>query len=345
MNHKERVWSAIRHKKADRVPKGETWIDGTLSNKLLQKNYPNDYQHFERDLETRNFLGMDLVNVGDWPFEALGLDAGGRRIYRSNYGYEYIVSASKHVTKPPVSDIADARAYRKPDISKVDPSLVRKYATQSDLFVFGQIGGPVSMLDEMFDMEDFMVYSLTHTSNLIAMAEKVMEYEIEKARLFIDNGADAIFFADDIAFNSGVFLPPRIMDELVFPFYRTSVAQIKKYKNVPVFAHSDGNINTVLEKYVECGFDGLQSLQPSAGMDIADVKKRVGEKLCLWGNIDLDHTMCFGTPREVEDAVHQTLLAAGQDGGLILSTCNTMTASIPPENVLAMMRAAEEVTL
>ena len=36
---------------------------------------------------------------------------------------------------------------------------------------------------------------------------RIMEYEIEEAKLFIDNGADAIFFADDIAaVNSGFIL-------------------------------------------------------------------------------------------------------------------------------------------
>ena len=185
---------------------------------------------------------------------------------------------------------------------------------------------------------------ITDTSQMISIAEKVMEYEIEKAKLFIDNGADAIFFADDIAFNSGIFLPPHIMNELVFPFYKTVVEQIKKHKNVPVFAHSDGNINAVLEKYAEFGFDGLQSLQPSANMDIADVKKRFGNDLCLWGNIDLDYIMSFGTPKEVANIVRKTILIANQGGGFILSTCNTMIDSIPPENVFAMMQTAEEET-
>lgn len=54
---------------------------------------------------------------------------------------------------------------------------------------------------------------------------------------------------------------------------------------------------------VDCGFDAIQSLQPSAGMDIAKVKKEYGDKLCLIGNVDLNYLLPFGTPEEVEKEV------------------------------------------
>ena len=67
MNSIERVYAAIRHQETDRVPKGELWIDGALANRIMGTQFPEDEQHFERDLEIRKFLRMDLVNVGDWP--------------------------------------------------------------------------------------------------------------------------------------------------------------------------------------------------------------------------------------------------------------------------------------
>lgn len=47
MTHKERVWAAIHHQQSDCVPKGESWIDGRLANRLMGTDYPTDYQHFE----------------------------------------------------------------------------------------------------------------------------------------------------------------------------------------------------------------------------------------------------------------------------------------------------------
>ena len=342
MTSRERVLAAIRHQETDRVPKGEMWIAGSLANRLMDTEFPEDHQHFERDLAVRKLLRMDLVNVGDWPQWPIGIDERGRTIYRSNYGYDFVQGASRHIVRPALDDIEDAESYVKPDISKVDPTIVRRFKEETDLFVFAQIGGPVSMLDEMFPMEDYMEYCITNPEELAIISDKVIEYEIEKAKLFIDAGADGILMADDIAFNTGLFLPPRIMEQIVYPYYEKIVKEIKAYKDVPVFMHSDGDMNAVMDKIVELGFDGLQSLQPTARMDIARIKEKYGDKLCLWGNIDLNYVMSFAPAEEVRQVVRDTVKAASPGGGFILSTCNVMIDCIPNENIWALVEAGEE---
>lgn len=342
MTRKERVMAAIRLKEADKVPKGEIWIEGSLANKLLGKEYPLDYQHYERDKKVRELLDIDLINLGDWPSEDIGVDESGNIKSRSLYGYEYVYNGrSKHIVKPPVDDIENANSYQVPDIKKVSGKIIEEFSKNTDLFVIGQIGGPVSMLDEMFSMEDYMVYCLSNTKEMKILGEKVMEFEISKAKLFLDSGADAIFFADDIAFNSGPFLPPDIMSEIVYPFYHYVVKEIKKYRDVPVIFHSDGNLQKVMKNIVEAGFDVIHSLQPSAGMDIAQVKKEYGSDICLMGNIDLDYVMSYAAPEKVEEVVKRTIDIAAPGGGFILSTCNSLVASIPPENAFAMYETAE----
>jgi len=338
----ERMMAAINHQEADKVPKGEIYIEGEIANRLLGTDHPVDYQHYDRDRAVRELLQMDYINVGDWPAEALGKDDKGNDLYRSIYGYEFATNGvSKHIVKPPLENIEDADTYQVPDIRKVSGALVKKYRETTDLFVMGQMGGPVSMLDEMFAMEDYMVYTLTHTKEMRILGEKVMEHEVAKAKLFIDNGAHAVLCADDIAFNSGLFLPPRIMDEIVYPLYRTAVEEIRKYKDVPIIFHSDGYLMDALDIIVSCGFSGLQSIQPSAGMDIREVKRRYGKDLCLIGNIDLDQVMTFAAPEEVERVVKETIDIAAPGGGFILSTCNTLVNAIPSENALAMYNIAE----
>jgi len=336
MTKRERVLNAFQHKEGDRIPKGEAWIDGSLANKLLCSNYPLDYQHAERDFKVRDLLNIDLINLGDWPAEEIGVDNHGNKVFKSLYGYEFAKGKSKHITKPAVEDIEDADKYQIPDIKKVSGEIITNFKNNTDLFVIGQVGGPVSMLDEMFPMEDYLVYCLTNTKEMKILGEKIMEFEIAKAKLFLDSGADAIFFADDIAFNSGTLLPPHIMDEIVFPFYPYFVKEIKKHKNVPIIFHSDGDLRKVMDKIVGAGFDGIQSLQPSANMDIAQIKKDYGKDICLMGNIDLDYVMTFASPKEVEDIVKRTIDIAAPGGGFILSTCNTFIDAIPTENALAM---------
>lgn len=343
MTKKERVWAAIRHQEADRVPKGELYIQPDIANKLLGKEYPKDHQHFERDRAVRELLHMDLVNVGDWPEWVIEEREDGKKVVQSVYGQTFLVGEeSKMLLEPPL-DIEEALKYQEPDISKVKGDLVERYAKETDFFVFAQIGGPISMLNEMYPMEDYMVNCITYPEETHILSEKVIAFEIKKAKLFLDKGADGILIADDMAFNTGVFLPPYVMEENVYPFYQQMIREIKAYKkDVPVFLHSDGNLNSVMEQLIACGFDGIQSLQPSAGMDIAEIKEKYGDRLCLWGNIDLDYIMCFGTPEEVKADVARTIEIASPGGGFLLSTCNTMVNIIPPENILAMIEAADQ---
>jgi uroporphyrinogen decarboxylase len=131
------------------------------------------------------------------------------------------------------------------------------------------------------------------------------------------------------------------MDEVVWPFYKEALKKIKEHKSIPVFFHSDGNINSVLDAIAGAGFDGLHSLQPSAGMDISWVNKEYGASLCLMGNIDLDYILTMASPEEVTDTVKRTIDIAGPGGGFILSSCNVLTRDIPARNVVTMYETAE----
>ncbi len=134
---------------------------------------------------------------------------------------------------------------------------------------------------------------------------------------------------------------PQIMDCFAWPFYKKMIGRIRAARNVPVFLHTDGDIRAVLPQIADCGFDGLQSLQPSANVDILAVKRQYGNRLCLWGNLDLDRLMTAGTPLEVVEQTRWLCRNIGYDGGFILSTCNILIDAIPIENVTAMYTAAE----
>ncbi len=343
MNKKLRVVSAIRHEEPDRVPKGDLAIENGLLRALIGEEQYNRSTDYERQLAARRVLGADLIDIHQFPMEEVGQDDRGYPVYLSALGDEHVITeGSSQLVKPAIGDISDAASYSVPDLGLCRTEMLDWFRDHSDLFLFCQIGGPVSSLDWMLGTEDFLVWCMTNTDQIIALAEKVMEFEVGRAKIFLDHGADAILMADDIAYNSGLFLPPRIMERFVYPLWADAVSRIKAHRDVPVFLHTDGDIRTALAEIVECGFDGLQSLQPSAGMDIEQVKRDYGDRLCLMGNLDLDRLLPFGTPEEVEAQVRRLCEKIAPGGGFILSTCNILIDAVPPENALAMYRAAEK---
>ncbi|HTO22834.1 MAG TPA: uroporphyrinogen decarboxylase family protein [Spirochaetia bacterium] len=327
----------MAHKEPDRVPVGEISIEAGFANRLLGASFPGDYQHYERDRRVRERLGLDYVNMGDWPAYDLGVSEQGWHVYRSAYGDQYAVTGhSRHMVRPLVPSMEEARGYRPPDPAQVTGDLVRAFAADNDLFVFGQVGGPVTILDECLGMEGYMIAAFESTAEIQHLSEAVMTFEAGKARVLLDAGADAILVGDDIAFNTGPFLPPRVMRQVVYPLYRWLIAEIKRHRAVPVLLHSDGQLMPVLDEIVRCGFQGLHSLQPSAGMDIGEIKRRYGGELTLMGNIDLDYVMTRAPASEVRDVVTRTVDIAAPGGGFILGTCNALIEAVPDANAWAL---------
>jgi len=117
---------------------------------------------------------------------------------------------------------------------------------------------------------------------------------------------------------------------------------------VPAFFHSDGNINAVLPHIFEAGFDGLQCIEPAAGMDLAAVQAQYGKRLCLMGNIDpalvcgLDPSgQAASDPDGLQRAVSR-VTALGSHGGVIFGTCSGLHAGMWPERVHQMYQLAAQ---
>ena len=77
-------------------------------------------------------------------------------------------------------------------------------------------------------------------------------------------------------------------------------------------------------------------------MDIADVKNRVGDKICLMGNIPPLEVLARGDPETVFEASRQCIMKAKNDFGYILSAGGGVPSAVPFENIDAMVRAVKK---
>lgn len=339
MNKKERVLAALRRQPVDRIPRGELGIEsGFIQNYLTADQVEKSMSALEKEIYVKKELGFDFVNIHEFPKKLLGYACDGYPIYESPYGDIFKETPhSFQMIKPALEDIEDVDEYKPADLAVTTTYLLDYYRKNTDFFLLCQINGPVSSLDWALGMEDYMCYCMTDTELVAQLAAKIVDFEIGRAKLFLDRGADAILIGDDMAFNTGPLLPPHIMKEVAYPFYKKAIQEIKAYRDVPVIIHSDGYLYDMIPDLIACGFDAIQSLQPSAGMNIEKVKKEFGDKLCLIGNVDLNYLLPFGTPEEVKNEVKRLAKIAGPEG-FILSTCNILTDAVKIENAKAMYR-------
>ena len=72
------------------------------------------------------------------------------------------------------------------------------------------------------------------------------------------------------------------------------------------------------------------------------IHDRFGDRLSFHGTIGTQSVMPFGTPDDVRRAVFENLDIAGDHGGLFVCPTHVLEPEVPPENVLAYIRAYED---
>jgi len=131
---------------------------------------------------------------------------------------------------------------------------------------------------------------------------------------------DGFCLCSDYCFNTSPFLSPDMFDEFVTPYLKQL---IKGYREMGfyVIKHTDGNIMPILDSLIDANPHALHSLDPQGGVDLAEMKRVVGDKLCLIGNVNCA-LLQTGTDEEVIEDVNRALTDGMPGGGYIFGTSN-----------------------
>jgi uroporphyrinogen decarboxylase len=187
--------------------------------------------------------------------------------------------------------------------------------------------------DKMLDF----IYRLTDEPDKVKLKAKTMvEVQLEKAEILKKQGyVDGFALCSDYCYNTNPFLSPNQFSEFITPY----LAQlIQGYRDMDFYTikHTDGNIMPILDQLAEANPHALHSLDPQAGVDIAEVKRLVGEKMCLIGNVHCG-LLETGTDEEVIESVRYALKSGMPGYGYIFSTSNCVYTGMPLERYDLML--------
>ena len=102
--------------------------------------------------------------------------------------------------------------------------------------------------------------------------------------------------------------------------------------------HNDANVRPFLADLPACGFDVLNW---SHNIDVVEARAKVGERMCLMGNVPPLEVGVQGTAEAVRAAARQ-LLEKSAGRGLVLSVGGGVSPGMPAENIHALVEAARE---
>ncbi len=102
--------------------------------------------------------------------------------------------------------------------------------------------------------------------------------------------------------------------------------------------HNDAKIDGCLPHLPDAGF---QVLNWGKHRHVSEVRARVGDRMCLMGNVNPLEIGVRGTPEEVRRATLDVLEASGGEG-IILSVGGGVSPGMPRQNILAMLQGLDE---
>ncbi len=210
------------------------------------------------------------------------------------------------------------------------------------------VGGPypearLAMVKAVRDLvgNDYMVSSHGDFTFSIPSGEKMLDFvywlndspddakehcktEMERMRQTVDTlvpaGVDCFFLCCDYCFNDGPFLSPQMFADFVAPSL-TEECEYMRDAGAYVIKHTDGQIMPIIDQLVSARPHALHSLDPMAGVDIAEVKRDWGDKVALCGNVNCA-LLQTGTDEEVLDSARYCMEACKPGGGYLFCTSN-----------------------
>ena len=368
MRPRERVVAALGHREPDHVPTGENAVDYELVERVL--GHPTLYNARWRELQAlwngqraqvvADYCSahVELVQALEWdyvrvpvvppdvpynPPRMIGpyawLDEEGHEVhYHPDSGN---VAVRKDTTDMTLDDLPDPE---EPYV--VDPTalaavrhVVRELGATH--FVIGRspIDGTFPW-EQTVGMEEFLRRMITDPEFVRRACQVYVNRSIIYINALLDAGCDAVMTTDDYSDNHGPIMGPKRFRELVLLGLVRQV-EAAHDRGGYFIKHTDGNVWSILDCFVEARIDGWHGIQPSIGMDLCLLKERYGQALCFFGGVNCE-TLVAGTPEDARAEVRYAVRHAASGGGLVVTSGNVLQPGTRLENYLAARQAVRD---
>jgi len=343
MTPRQRFLTALAVGQPDRVPVFDFLFSRHIFAHVLGRGVVRPQAEDLVECATR--LGLDGVCVSFGGPSGSRATATAEGVYEDEWGVSY--RRDPAVSWPgdapighPIKSRGDWMNYAMPNpyrAGRLDQVQIAVRSTRDgSLAILGSVNGPFTAAWLLTGLEQFCLLMYDDPDLVDDILRAVTDYAIAGGRLLMQAGVDALAIADDHGGVAGPFISLRQFRRFVLPHFGRMVHSFRGL-GVPVFMHNDGDIRVLLDDLVDTGINAYHPIERAARMDLADVKRRYGHRICLVGNVNNKDTLVRGTVEDVERETRECLRIAGPGGGYILASDHSLHQDIPMANILRMI--------
>lgn len=358
MTSKERMLLALRREVPDRVPATvHQWQPAHLDRFLDGIDAREAFRRFRLDASI-TYCPLIECESPDWRVEEatssgpedrrirnLAITTPGGTLTQTLVQHPTTTWTTDYLVKRP-EDIELFERYM--PVPRLDrAALAREYDRLGDDgimrgSVWGNQGGCWQDACALYGLQN-MILAAHHGSTWVHRFLRILQ---EKKLRFIDqslSGARYDLIETGGGAGSSTCISPDLHRQFCVPYDREQHDAIHQI-GFPVVYHTCGGMMPILEAIVENGCDASETLTPAGiGGDArhAEIKRRIGDRVCLIGGLDQFQILECGTPEQIRAEVFRLFQELGGGGGYIMSPSDHFFEA-PPENLRVYAEAAWE---
>ena len=306
-NSRDVIDNLLRHKPAERMGLWDTLWEDT-ARKFVTQGMPADENGEPVDVPTH--FGWDVHRLENWAkdfldwkpvvgFEEIVEEAEEWKIVRDGCGaltkwWKHKSGTQEHIDYSMTSRKVWETQYR-PHIVEFDPRRLHIEMSRENLAKWRSQGFWTFHLHQ-FVWENLRqsLGDLTMLMALVQEPEWIHDFcrvytDLYKkcfGILFRESGIpDGVWITDDLGYKGRLFCNPKLLEDLIFPYYAELVEFFGSY-DVPVVFHSCGCQAEILDLVVQTGFAALNPMEVAAGNDVLKYARKYGDKLAFFGGMD-----------------------------------------------------------
>jgi hypothetical protein len=193
------------------------------------------------------------------------------------------------------------------------------------------VADPICIVAELFEFGEFMLRAFTQTEQIVALLDHVAPAVYSHLDYLLDHGIGPLFRVVGAEYATPPYMPPALFERFVVRYTGPMVERIKAH-GCYARLHCHGRLRQALPMIVEMGVDALDPVEapPSGDIPLAVVKRLYGNRLCLFGNLQLRDLETL--PAEDMRNVVRAAIEAGKPGGgyVIMPTACPINADLSP---------------
>ena len=194
-------------------------------------------------------------------------------------------------------------------------------------------------------VEEWYISTVMREDYIKELYDRQTDIALENLKKIYDaigNSIDVVFICGtDFGTQNSTFCSPETYARVWMPYYKKVNDWIHENTGWKTFKHSCGSIISLIDLFIESGFDIINPVQINAsGMDPKLLKRKFGDRIIFWGGgVDTQGVFPFGTPEQVKEQVKRQCDIFNKDGGFVFNTVHNIQANVPFGNVVAMLEA------